>query len=85
MNKELKVIDFYCKKCKKSMKVSYMVTGNRNYPVLPRVMMKCHHCGRVMTLKNFKEGELLDRVEQRLPKRIAAEGCVRWPAICRLW
>ena len=58
MNKELKVIDFYCKKCKKSMKVSYMVTGNRNYPVLPRVMMKCHHCGRVMTLKNFKEGEL---------------------------
>ena len=39
MNKELKVIDFYCKKCKKSMKVSYMVTGNRNYPVLPRVMM----------------------------------------------
>ena len=54
MNKELKVIDFYCKKCKKSMKVSYMVTGNRNYPVLPRVM----------TLKNFKEGELLDRVEQ---------------------
>ena len=64
MNKELKVIDFYCKKCKKSMKVSYMVTGNRNYPVLPRVMMKCHHCGRVMTLKNFKEGELLDKVEQ---------------------
>ena len=62
--KELKVIDFYCKKCKKSMKVSYMVTGNRNYPVLPRVMMKCHHCGRVMTLKNFKEGELLDKVEQ---------------------
>ena len=60
----VKVIDFYCKKCKKSMKVSYMVTGNRNYPVLPRVMMKCHHCGRVMTLKNFKEGELLDRVEQ---------------------
>ena len=62
MNKELKVIDFYCKKCKKSMKVSYMVTGNRNYPVLPRVMMKCHHCGRVMTLKNFKEGELLNRI-----------------------
>ena len=46
------------------MKVSYIVTGNRNYPVLPRVMMKCHHCGRVMTLKNFKEGELLDKVEQ---------------------
>ena len=64
MNKELKVIDFYCKKCKKCMKVSYMVTGNRNYPVLPRVMMKCHHCGRVMTLKHFKEGELLDKVEQ---------------------
>ena len=64
LNKELNVIDFYCKKCKKSMKISYLVTGNINYPVLPRVMMKCHHCGRVMTLKNFKEGELLDKVEQ---------------------
>ena len=29
-----------------------------------QVVMKCHHCGRVMTLKNFKEGELLDKVEQ---------------------
>lgn len=58
------LVSFSVKKCKKSMKVSYMVTGNRNYPVLPRVMMKCHHCGRVMTLKNFKEGELLDEVEQ---------------------
>ena len=46
LNKELNVIDFYCKKCKKSMKVSYMVTGNRNYPVLPRVMLKCHHYAR---------------------------------------
>lgn len=41
-----------------------LVTDNRNYPVLPRVIMKCHHCGRVMALKNFKEGELLDKVEQ---------------------
>ena len=45
------------------MESSATVTGNRNYPVLPRVMMNAH-CGRVMTLKNFKEGELLDKVEQ---------------------
>lgn len=64
MNREFKVIEFYCKKCKKSMKVSYIVTGKKNYPVLPSVIMKCHHCGRGMTFKNFKEGDLLDKVEQ---------------------
>lgn len=63
LNKELQVIDFYCKKCKKSMRISYMVTGNSSYPVLPSVIMKCHHCNRVMTLKDFKEDELLDNVE----------------------
>ena len=64
MNKELKVIGWDWEKCKKRMKVAGVVTGSGNYPVLPRVMMKCHHCGRVMTLKHFKEGELLDKVEQ---------------------
>ena len=43
MNKELKVIDFYCKKCKKSMKVSYMVTGNRNV-----IEIRCKKCNKLM-------------------------------------
>ena len=64
LDKEIRVIDFYCKKCKKSMKISYMVTGRPNYPVLPSVVMKCHHCNRVMILKNFRESELLDTAEQ---------------------
>ena len=54
MNKELKVIDFYCKKCKKSMKVSYMVTGNRNYPVLPRVMMEMSPLWQSNDLEEFQ-------------------------------
>lgn len=64
MTKEAKVIEFYCKKCRKSMRISYMVTGRPNYPVLPSVIMKCHHCGRVMTLKGYTEAELMDKVSQ---------------------
>ena len=46
------------------MRISYMVTGRPNYPVLPSVIMKCHHCGRVMTLKGYTEAELMDKVSQ---------------------
>lgn len=29
-------IDFYCKKCKKSMKMSYMVSGDKDAPGIER-------------------------------------------------
>lgn len=35
-------IDFYCKKCKKSMKMSYIPTGNIDAPVLSGMILKCH-------------------------------------------
>ena len=51
-------IDFYCKKCRKSMWISYALTGDRTAPAMNSIMIKCHthKCTRVVTLKNFTEG-----------------------------
>ena len=48
-------IDFYCKKCKKSMKMSYMVSGDKDALVLRGMTIRCHtnKCTRVLMLKNF--------------------------------
>jgi len=54
----LDTIDFYCRKCRKSLKITYVATGEMQAPVLPNVQIKCHHCTRVMVLKNYTE-ELL--------------------------
>ncbi|HHX57681.1 MAG TPA: hypothetical protein GX710_06655 [Clostridiales bacterium] len=57
----MKKIDFYCKKCKKTLKVSYELTGNDDSPVMPNIVMSCHthKCVRVMTFKNFTEGMIV--------------------------
>ena len=41
LNKELKVIDFYCKKCKKSMRISYMV-GRHLQQAYADDTQRCH-------------------------------------------
>ena len=58
-------IDFYCKKCKKSMKMSYMVSGDKDAPILTRITIRCHtnKCTRVVMLKNFTEGDWLKHEE----------------------
>ena len=55
-------IDFYCKKCKKSMKMSYMVSGDKDAPVLRGMTIRCHtnKCTRVLMLMNFTEGRLIE-------------------------
>ena len=35
-------VDLYCKKCKKSMKMSYMVSGDKDAPVLTGITIRCH-------------------------------------------
>ena len=47
-------VDLYCKKCKKSMKMSYMVSGDKDAPVLTGITIRCHtnKCTRVVILKN---------------------------------
>ena len=55
--KDIKQIDFYCKKCGKSMKMSYSISGDDEAPVLPGMIIRCHtnKCTRVMILKKYTE------------------------------
>ena len=58
-------IDFYCMKCKCSMKISYMPTGKPDTPVLNGIFMKCHRCKKVMTLKNYTEGQVVAQADSK--------------------
>ena len=62
---QLQAIDFYCKKCKKSMRISYALTGDDNAPAMNGIIIKCHthKCTRVVTLKNFTEGQIKERTD----------------------
>ena len=53
-------IAFYCKRCKKSLHITYIVTGDGNAKVLPNIAIKCVHCKRVLFLKNFTEQKLIE-------------------------
>ncbi len=63
--RELKQIVFYCKKCKKSMKMAYLLTGNDDAPVLPGMIIRgrTNRCTRVMVLKKYTEGMLIARAD----------------------
>ena len=62
---QLQAIDFYCKKCKKSMRISYALTGDSPAPIMTGIIIKCHthKCTRVVTLKNFTEGQIKERTD----------------------
>ena len=62
----MKQIDFYCKNCKKSMKMSYELSGNPEAVVMSGITMRCHthKCSRVMSLKKYAEGQLADRADK---------------------
>lgn len=53
-------IAFYCKRCKKSLRMSYVLTGDDNAPVLPSIIINCSHCKRALVLKNFTEKKLIE-------------------------
>lgn len=61
----IKKIDFYCKRCKKSLGVSYEATGDESTPVLTGVTMKCHthKCVRVLAFKNMTEGYIIEHAK----------------------
>ena len=58
-------VEFYCKKCKKSMKMAYILTGDKDVPAMNGISIRCHtnKCTRVVTLKNFTEGKIIQRAE----------------------
>ena len=51
-------ITVYCKQCKKSTRVSHVLTGLDDTPVLPNVQIACKYCTRVITFKKLTEGEI---------------------------
>lgn len=58
-------IYFYCKKCKKSLRISYDVCGMNNALAMNGIMIKCNtnKCARVVTLKNFTEEQIITRAD----------------------
>lgn len=58
-------IDFYCRKCKKSMKMAYVLTGNASAPVMPGMIIRCHthKCTRVASLRNYTEGKVITQID----------------------
>ncbi|OON87465.1 hypothetical protein BXO88_04130 [Oribacterium sp. C9] len=50
-------IEFYCKQCKKSMKMYYIASGVKDTPVMNGVIIRCrtHKCTRTLEFKNFTE------------------------------
>lgn len=64
--REMKQIDFYCKKCGKSMKMAYSISGDNEAPVLPGMIIRCHtnKCTRVMILKKYTEGMVIAQADK---------------------
>ena len=54
------VIEFYCRKCRKSMKMAYTLSGDDDTSVMAGMMIRCHtnKCTRVVTFRKFSEGRL---------------------------
>ena len=59
-------IEFYCKECKKSMKMAYALSGVKETPVMTGMIIRCHthKCTRVLTLKNYTEGQIVARAQR---------------------
>ena len=45
-----------CRRCKRSLKMRYIPTGNSATPMLINVCVVCHHCKRHFYFKKFTEG-----------------------------
>jgi hypothetical protein len=65
--RELETIKFYCKKCKKSLRMEYVITGNGDASVLTNIIIRCNtsRCTRVMTFKNYTESQLLKETDKQ--------------------
>lgn len=58
-------IEFYCRKCRKTMKMSYALTGDKTTPVLTGMTIRCHtnKCTRVVMLKKYTEGQIIAQAD----------------------
>lgn len=58
MREETK-IDLYCRRCRKSLHITYKLSGNLESPVLPNITIKCACCTRVLIFKNANEEQIV--------------------------
>ena len=56
-------IKIHCKKCKKSIGLTYNAVGKPLALVLPNFTLKCHPSKKVSTLKKYTEQMLLERMD----------------------
>ena len=58
-------INFYCRKCKKSLKMSYTPCGDDAVPAMNGIMIRCrtNKCTRVVIFRNFTEGNIISSAE----------------------
>ena len=49
----------YCKRCRKSLKMKYVPTGNGATPMFINVCVVCHHCKRTLRFKQYTEEMLI--------------------------
>lgn len=52
----MRIVEFYCKKCKGSMHMSYGMTGDKNRQVMDGMIIKCARCKKVIIMKKCTEG-----------------------------
>ena len=58
-------INFFCRKCRKTLKMKYRLCGDDKAQVMSGIMIGCHtrKCIRVVTLNNFTEGQIKERTD----------------------
>lgn len=52
-------IVLFCRRCKRSLRMRYIPTGNSATPMLINVCVVCHHCKRTLRVKQYTEGLLI--------------------------
>lgn len=61
-----RTINFYCKKCKKNLGISYTPCGNAQATVFAGVTIKCNtnKCTRTLVFKKVTEEKILENVDK---------------------
>ena len=52
-------VDLYCRRCRKSLHLTYEFTGDMESPVMLNITMKCPNCTRAVEFKGIKERHVI--------------------------
>jgi len=56
-------IDLYCRKCRCKTDFSNQLTGNPEFQLLFKAIVKCHTCRRVLKIPKLLEGEAVAQAD----------------------